>query len=407
MRSELTKIRSVRSTYWALVVTVLVTVLIGAFVCAFTLGASSGARSSCYDPTYLSLVGLIIGQLVIAVLGALSVTSEYATGMIRTSLAVQPGRGTLFAAKATAFTLVSLAAGLMAAFTSFLLGQAILSRRDLGAALGQPHMLRAVVGAGLFLCASGLLAFGLGALLRSTAGAVTSDVGAATFPRPPPFLSLLLLSRCRDPVRACSFPARDARERHWGGREAGGPPPGAGSGGAGAGSDRLGDGRAGGGGVGEDDHPRALHRVRGVARGDPDDQAARGDEAGDELLPVGVLGALVPAVGDDHQDAGAAGPGEAERAVQGADGGGEVLVLAGGAELRHLGGDGPGVGDRADLMPVGDGRGAGGGQARSGAGQYPAAANAASSASPPASAAESRSASTTTCPASTSATPAS
>lgn len=174
LRSELTKIQSVRSTYWALVTTILVTVLVGAFVCAFMLGASSGPRSSSYDPTYLSLVGLILGQLIIAPLGALTITSEYATGMIRTSLTAQPRRGTLFAAKATALTLVSLAAGLVAAFTSFLLGQAILSRRDLGAALGQPHVLRAVVGAGLYLCVSGLLAFGLGALLRHTAGAVTA-----------------------------------------------------------------------------------------------------------------------------------------------------------------------------------------------------------------------------------------
>jgi ABC-2 type transport system permease protein len=176
LRSELTKIRSVRSTYWALVAAVLVTVYIGALICMFTLGAFSGPRSSSYDPTYLSLLGLIFGQLIIAALGALTFTSEYATGMIRASLTAQPRRGTVFAAKASAFTLVSLAAGLVAAFTSFLLGQAILSRRDLGAALGQPHVLRAVVGAGLFLCVSGLLALGLGALLRNSAAAVTAAI---------------------------------------------------------------------------------------------------------------------------------------------------------------------------------------------------------------------------------------
>ncbi len=59
------------------------------------------------------------------------------------------------------------------------------------------------------------------------------------------------------------------------------------------------------------------------------------------------------------------------RGLQGADGAGEVLVLAGRAELGDLGGDGPGVGDRADLPPVGDGGGAGGGQAHGGAGQPP------------------------------------
>lgn len=104
LRSELTKIRSVRSTYWALATTVLITVLIGVLICAFVLGASSGPRSSNYDPTHLSLVGLVMGQLIIAVLGALTVTSEYATGIIRTSLTVQPRRVALFAAKATALT---------------------------------------------------------------------------------------------------------------------------------------------------------------------------------------------------------------------------------------------------------------------------------------------------------------
>jgi ABC-2 type transport system permease protein len=187
VRSELTKIRSVRSTYWALAATVLVTVLIGAAVCAFTLAVSSGPRSSYYDPTYLSLIGVIVGQLIMAALGALTFTSEYSTGMIRTSLAVQPRRGTLFAAKATAFALVSLAAGLIAAFTSFLLGQAILARRDLGATLGQPHVLRAVAGAALFLCVSGLLAFGLGALLRYTAGAVAGAIAVL-------FLSVVISS---------------------------------------------------------------------------------------------------------------------------------------------------------------------------------------------------------------------
>jgi ABC-2 type transport system permease protein len=176
VRSELTKIRSVRSTHWALFTMVLVTGFIGGIVCLFTLGASSGPRSSYYDPTYLSLVGLIMGQLVVAALGALTFTSEYSTGMIRTSLTVQPRRVTLFAAKATALALVSLVGGLVTAFTSFLLGQAILSRRDLGAGLGQPQVLRAVVGAGLFLCVSGLLGFGLGALLRYTAGAVATAI---------------------------------------------------------------------------------------------------------------------------------------------------------------------------------------------------------------------------------------
>jgi ABC-2 type transport system permease protein len=173
LRSELTKIRTVRSTYWTLVALVAVTVIIGASTCAVT---GPGQVGPGYDPTYLSLDGLILGQLIIAVLGALTITSEYSTGMIRTSLTVQPRRGTIFAAKAAAFTIVTLAAGLAASFTSFWLGQAILARRDLGASLSQPHVLRAVIGASLFLTVSGLLALGLGAVFRYTAGAITAAI---------------------------------------------------------------------------------------------------------------------------------------------------------------------------------------------------------------------------------------
>jgi ABC-2 type transport system permease protein len=173
LRSELTKIRTVRSTYWTLVTLIVVTVIIGALTCAVTGPGQAGPG---YDPAYLSLDGLILGQLIIAVLGTLTITSEYSTGMIRTSLTVQPRRGTVFAAKAAAFAIVTLAAGLAASFTSFWLGQAILARRDLGTSLGQPHVLRAVIGASLFLAVSGLLAFGLGAVFRYTTGAITAAI---------------------------------------------------------------------------------------------------------------------------------------------------------------------------------------------------------------------------------------
>jgi len=176
LRSEFTKIRSVRSTYWTLLTLVVVTVGIGALTClgAVSRGADHGPN---FDPAFRSLVGLILGQLIIAVLGALTITSEYATGMIRTSLAVQPRRGTLFAAKAVVFAVVSLITGLLASFASFFIGQAILSSKHLNTTLSQPHVLRAVIGGGLFLAVCGLLSFGLGAVLRHTAAAITASIG--------------------------------------------------------------------------------------------------------------------------------------------------------------------------------------------------------------------------------------
>jgi ABC-2 type transport system permease protein len=182
LRSEFTKIRSVRSTYWTLAALIVVTVIIGVFTCALTGPGQAGPG---YDPTFVSLEGLIIGQLIVAVLGVLTITAEYSTGMILTSLTVQPRRGTIFAAKAVAFGLVSLGAGLVASFIAFLLGQAILDKHRLGTGLGHPHVLRAVIGASLFLTVSGLLAMGVGAAFRYTAGALSAAVTVL-------FLSLIL-----------------------------------------------------------------------------------------------------------------------------------------------------------------------------------------------------------------------
>jgi len=177
LRSEFTKIRSTRSTYWTLLALVVVTIGIGAIASYGTASHASQIDRASFDATQLSLGGLYVGQLVIAVLGALTITSEYSTGMIRTSLAVQPRRGTLFAAKAVVFAVVSLVTGLVASFASFFIGQALLSSHHLNVTLSQPNVLRAVIGGALFLTACGMLAYGLGAILRHTAGAITAAIG--------------------------------------------------------------------------------------------------------------------------------------------------------------------------------------------------------------------------------------
>src|SRR5262245_8343303 len=176
LRSEFTKIRSVRSTYWTLLVLILVTIGFGAVA---SWGAASHANQlgPDFDPTQVSLGGLYIGQLIIAVLGALVVTSEYSTGMIRTSLSTMPRRGTVFAAKAVVFGAVALVTSLVASFGSFFVGQALMSGHHINTTLGQPNVLRAVIGGALFLTACGMLAYGLGVILRHTAGAITAAIG--------------------------------------------------------------------------------------------------------------------------------------------------------------------------------------------------------------------------------------
>jgi ABC-type transport system involved in multi-copper enzyme maturation permease subunit len=182
VRSEFTKIRSTRSTYWTLLALIVVTVGLGALV-SFGAAQHPGETGPGFDATQRSLGGLYVSQLVIVVLGALTITSEYSTGMIRTSLTAQPRRSVVFAAKAAVFAAMSLATGLVVSFLSFFVGQAILSGHHsfdgtaLSVSLGDPNVLRAVIGGGLFLAACGMLAFGLGMLLRHTAGAITASIG--------------------------------------------------------------------------------------------------------------------------------------------------------------------------------------------------------------------------------------
>ena len=177
LRSEFTKIRSTRSTYWTLLALIVVCIGIGALACAGTASHPQGISAAGFDATQQSLAGLYVGQLVIAALGALTITSEYSTGMIRTSLAVQPRRGVVFAAKGVVFAVVTLITGLVTSFGSFFVGQAILSGAHLSATLGQPNVLRAVIGGALFLTACGMLAYGLGAVLRHTAAAISAAIG--------------------------------------------------------------------------------------------------------------------------------------------------------------------------------------------------------------------------------------
>ena len=180
LRSEFTKIRSVRSTYWTLLAVIVVTVGLGALFSWGTASHWSQASPSdrlTFDAAATSLAGVILSQLVIVVLGALTITSEHSTGMIRTSLTAMPRRGVVYAAKAIVFTAVALAVGWISSFAAFFVGQALLSSKHINATLAQPHVLRAVIGGGLFLAACGLLAFGIGAALRHTAGAITASIG--------------------------------------------------------------------------------------------------------------------------------------------------------------------------------------------------------------------------------------
>ncbi|MCT2585451.1 ABC transporter permease [Actinophytocola gossypii] len=170
LRSEWTKFRSLRSTWLTAAMTVLLGVGIGALASGTAARTYTGED---WDPTASSMTSLVVAQLAIGVLGVLVITSEYATGTMQPSLTAAPRRGRLLAAKATVLAGAALVLGQLIGFASFFTGQAVIAGMDVPhATLGEPGVLRAVVGCGLYLAAIGLLGLGLGAASRSTAGAI-------------------------------------------------------------------------------------------------------------------------------------------------------------------------------------------------------------------------------------------
>jgi hypothetical protein len=180
LRAEWTKLRSVRSTVWTLLATVGLAVGFGALIGVSQMNSwdrlDPGERLR-FDPTSFSLSGLFLAQLAVGVLGVLVITSEYATGQIRATFGATPQRLTVLGAKATTFAAVVVGTGLVASFGAFWVGQAIFAAKGLDASVGDPGVLRAVVGGALYLAGVGLLGVGLGTILRRTAGAVAALVG--------------------------------------------------------------------------------------------------------------------------------------------------------------------------------------------------------------------------------------
>ena len=159
---EFIKLRTLRSTWWTLAISAAGAVAIGVAV-------GLNTRSGTEDLTNNALAGLIPALLLSGVLGALLMTSEYSSGMIRSTLAAAPRRPLLLAAKAAVFGAVALAFGEAASFIAFFAGGAALRHGISAPALSQPGVLRAVVFGGAGYCLLGLIGLGLGAIIRHSA----------------------------------------------------------------------------------------------------------------------------------------------------------------------------------------------------------------------------------------------
>jgi ABC-2 type transport system permease protein len=167
-----------------LLIFVIVTVGLTALIAWLTEANWNGPRAASRDAravsdpiSFILGTGIGIGQLAICVLGVLVITSEYSTGVIRASLLAVPRRIPVLAAKAVVFAALLIVVAEIVSFASFFVGSAILHSR-VAVSLGDSGVARAVTGAGLYLTVLGLLALAIGTLIRHTAGAIATIIGA-------------------------------------------------------------------------------------------------------------------------------------------------------------------------------------------------------------------------------------
>jgi len=179
--SEWTKLHSLRSTRWSLLVGVVLTIgLPGIFatVTSSHWGSMNPHERADRHPLDIALAGVNLSQLAIGVLGVLVITGEYSTGMIRASFTAVPKRLPVLWAKIIVFAIVSFVLSLPAVVAAFFVTQAILARHDiLQISFSHPGVARSVLGGAVYLMLFGVFCLAMGAILRNTAGGIAAFVG--------------------------------------------------------------------------------------------------------------------------------------------------------------------------------------------------------------------------------------
>jgi ABC-2 type transport system permease protein len=175
VRSEWTKLWTLRSTRWSLAAAVIAMVVLAILVALVQMNRwphFDAHERATYDSIDNGVGGYHLAQLAIGVLGVMIITGEYTTGMIRSSFMAVPRRLPVLWAKLGVFSAVTFVLMLVSSFVAFFSVQAIVAQHHVQHSIGDPHALRTVVGTALFLTVLGVLAIGIGALIRNTAGGI-------------------------------------------------------------------------------------------------------------------------------------------------------------------------------------------------------------------------------------------
>jgi hypothetical protein len=180
MAAEWTKLRSVRSTIVSLLAAAVVSVGLGAAIAGGTMARWDrlpAAEHASFEPAGRSLAGLFLGQLVIGVLGVLVLSAEYSTGTIRSTLSASPQRVRVLLVKTGVFAVVAFVVSALTCLAAFEVAQSIYATKGVQTTLTAAGVPRVVLGGALYLTVVGVLGIGLAALLRHTAGVISTLFG--------------------------------------------------------------------------------------------------------------------------------------------------------------------------------------------------------------------------------------
>jgi ABC-2 type transport system permease protein len=181
LRSEWIKLRTVRSTNWCYLIIIVLTVGLG-YLVAGTIPTPSGAGAGSHAAqqaawVQAATIGVSFSQLVSAVLGALVITSEYGTGMIRSTITAVPTRLPALVAKVLVFGVTTFVVALVSLTATALLVAPLLSAKGIHPDFGDPAVWLAIVGGAGFLALIGVLSLSLGAIIRNSAGGIATSLG--------------------------------------------------------------------------------------------------------------------------------------------------------------------------------------------------------------------------------------
>jgi ABC-2 type transport system permease protein len=179
VRSEWIKFRSIRSTWWCFAILVVVTIGMAALLGGAVDPAGGDTPQDVANANFVSINtgAVVLTALIVGVLGVLIITGEYGTGQVRSTFIADPGRTGVLLAKATVLAISTFVVSVVSTWIGVLLSVALQTAKGADPVIGDPSVFMPILGSSVYVTLLALLAFGIGLLLRSSAGGIAVTLG--------------------------------------------------------------------------------------------------------------------------------------------------------------------------------------------------------------------------------------